>query len=119
MKRPPVFKGKVNGVPSVGAGGAWDAGMASSAWIRVCGVVGVFVGVGCGGAQTEATDHGTSGPSSSVSAPSTTQGTPEPTSSAAPASSSSCVEQCFQSRQMQAIAVEQIRKNCEEECKAK
>jgi hypothetical protein len=41
---------------------------------------------------------------------------PSASASTAPAGSGSCVDDCVRSRQMQAISMEQIKKNCEADC---
>lgn len=78
---------------------------------------------GCGGASTEPITTTTTDTASPTATPTAAAPTADPAPTGAtgtePAGSGSCIEDCVKSRQMQAISIEQIRKNCEADCAKK
>lgn len=80
--------------------------------MRKTAVLGAFAiswAIGCGGAAAPTEPPA---PTSDASSASPTALTTDPK----PSESPTCVEDCVKSRQMQAISIDQIKKNCEEDC---
>lgn len=89
----------------------------------ILGVGVLLFGLGCGGATTEPATTDATSPSASATTASTGDALPKTPpadgTAADPKASAACVDDCVKSRQMQAISIEQIKKNCEEECAKK